>query len=268
MPTALTIWILAAAYGFVQKNIADPINAGARELVLRTTPYPAVSDAEVSAYRDSLEGDERRAVRAVRNPGRREVMVSSYARRAKLRSMWADYGIVFDLIGLIVAIVLIYILGVLVGSYIGRRLYQRGERMLQRLPLVRSIYPSVKQVTDFMVGADADRPQFNRVVAFEYPRKGLWSLGLVTGATMRAVQERTAANLVTIFVPSSPTPFTGYVISVAEEEVIDLPITIEEAIKFIVSGGVLMPPSQAPVGAAGGVPVSPATQPAAVGGGG
>jgi uncharacterized membrane protein len=103
----------------------------------------------------------------------------------------------------------------------------------------------VKQVTDFIfAGNDDDKLKFNRVVAVEYPRKGLWSVGLVTGDTMQLIQDRAGQSCVTVFVPSSPTPFTGYVITVPKQDTIDLGITIEEALRFAISGGVIVPDSQ------------------------
>jgi uncharacterized membrane protein len=81
-------------------------------------------------------------------------------------------------------------------------------------------------------------------VAVEYPRKGLWSLGLVTGSTLRSIQERAGVPCVTVFVPSAPTPFTGWVIIVPVEDTIELPISIDDALRFAVSGGVIVPPTQ------------------------
>lgn len=222
LPSVLTIWLLIAAYQFVQSYIAQPINSGVRQLILRTTPWPRVSPAQ--------------AVEA-------ELSVREL-RRQVLTDWWGQYALGLDLIGLIIAIVLIYGAGLLVGSFIGRRLYHYGEGLVHRLPLVGRVYPAVKQVTDFFLGDHPQRTAFNRVVAVEYPRKGIWSVGMVTGATMRGIHERLGQESLTIFVPSSPTPFTGYVITVPKSDTIDLPITIEDALKFAVSGGVLIPPNQ------------------------
>ena len=113
------------------------------------------------------------------------------------------------------------------------------EDIITTLPIFKQVYPYVKQVVDFLFSDD--RPiKFNRVVAVEYPRKGIWSVGFLTGATLRSIQEK-AGDSVTIFIPSSPTPFTGYTITVLRREVIELPLTVEEAIRFAVSGGVLVP---------------------------
>jgi uncharacterized membrane protein len=164
------------------------------------------------------------------------------ARRVALGGWWQATR-AMDLIGLVIAIMLIYILGVILTSYVGRRLYSGGEELVNRIPFIRRVYPSVKQVTDFFFGGDK-KLQFSQVVAVEYPRKGLWAVGLVTGTTMRMIQDRVGAPCLTVFIPSSPTPFTGYVITVPKAETIDLPISIEDAIKFAVSGGVVVPPNQ------------------------
>jgi uncharacterized membrane protein len=172
------------------------------------------------------------------------------ARRVALERQWNYVGIgdfaLLNLLGFFVAFIIIYIAGALLGSFIGRNLYRRGEEVLTQIPLVKQVYPHVKQVTDFLVGGGAteSKMQFNRVVAIEYPRKGLWSIGLVTGDTMNTIQVAANVECISVFIPSSPTPFTGYVITVADSEAIDLDISIDEALKFTISGGVIVPPSE------------------------
>ena len=83
--------------------------------------------------------------------------------------------------------------------------------------------------------------EFSRVVAVEYPRKGVWSIGLVTGPGMRTLQNANEGVYLTVFIPSSPTPVTGYTITVRRDEVIDLPVHVDDALRFTVSGGVIMP---------------------------
>ena len=240
LPTILTIWIFMAAYGFVRDNIAEPINAGIRELLVRQTRIPFVgTDEEVRERAEQeLQGNAKTAWEVA---GRDALWANLYFRRLKLHQQWDRIWFPMDLIGLFIAIVLIYILGRFVGSYIGSRLYRRGEDVLQRTPVVKQVYPYVKQVTDFLVGTEQEKRQFKRVVAVQYPRKGLWSLGLVTGDAMRTIQNTVEGGMLTVFVPSSPTPFTGYVITVQADETIDLNLTIEQALKFTVSGGVLRP---------------------------
>ncbi len=237
LPTVLTIWILVAAYRFVNERIADPINRGVRHSVVEFTPWPRLPTDQVQR---NLKTDERAEFLAG-IIGDEEAM--TLARYNLVESWWEKWR-VMDLIGLFIAIILIYIVGLILGSYIGKRLYARGEEMLQRVPIFKAVYPYVKQVTDFFVGEKEDKMQFSNVVAVEYPRKGLWSLGLVTGDTMRTIEQRAGENCVTVFVPSSPTPFTGYVITVPQRETIDLDITIDDALRFSVSGGVIVPSSQ------------------------
>ncbi len=142
-------------------------------------------------------------------------------------------------VGLLLAVLGVYILGRFVASLFGRFVWSVTEKGLFRLPIIKAVYPYVKQITDFMFSDH--RMDFSRVVAIEYPRKGSWSIGLVTAPGMRTLTNVLGSDLLTVFIPSSPTPVTGYTLTVRRDEVIDLPITLDEAIKFAVSGGVIMP---------------------------
>ena len=244
LPTILTIWILVAVYSFVDGRIADPINRGVREFVLRATPWPSVSDYELQEFEENLTPEQSRVWRSA---GLSPMWLRRQARREALLEWWNRASIgswaVLDLIGLLVAVVLIYAVGLVLGGYLGHQLYRRGEELLKRLPLFKQVYPYVKQVTDFFVG-DNEKMHFNQVVAVEYPRKGLWSVALVTGDTMRTIQNRASEPCMTLFVPSSPTPFTGYVITAPVADTIELPISIDDALRFTVSGGVIIPPGE------------------------
>ena len=254
LPSVLTIGILIWAYNFVQVKIASPINKGVKRLILATSPWPELP-SEVMSLPDKLSEQQRKELSAELSGQAKKAWEAKaystqwfldYTRKVELEQWWKRYAIGLDLIGLVVAVVLIYILGASLGSLIGRRLYHRGEELVAKVPLIRQVYPSVKQVTDFLFGGaeQEKRMQFNQVVAVEYPRKGLWSIGLVTGDTMRDIQERVGVPCLTVFVPSSPTPFTGYVITVPKGETIELPVTFEQALRFSISGGVIIPPSQ------------------------
>lgn len=254
LPSLLTIAILIWAYNFVQVKIASPINKGVKRLILATSLWPELP-SEVMSLPVKLSEQQRKEFSATLPEQSKKVWEAKaystpwlldYKRKVKLEQWWKRYAIGLDLIGLVVAVVLIYILGASLGSLIGRRLYHRGEELVAKVPLIRQVYPSVKQVTDFLFGGaeQEKRMQFNQVVAVEYPRKGLWSIGLVTGDTMRDIQERVGVPCLTVFVPSSPTPFTGYVITVPKGDTIELPVTFEQALRFSVSGGVIIPPSQ------------------------
>ena len=143
---------------------------------------------------------------------------------------------------LCVFLLLLYLLGKFLAAGVGRFFWMQFERMINRLPLVRSVYSSVKQVTDFMF---SEREiEYTRVVAIEYPRKGIWSIGLVTGESMLDI--RCAANepVLSLLIPTSPMPFTGYTMTVKKSETVDLNITVDQAFQFIVSCGVVVPPHQ------------------------
>jgi uncharacterized membrane protein len=142
----------------------------------------------------------------------------------------------------ILAVLLVYFVGVIVGNFIGRAFYRLIETAVMRIPLVRAIYPSVKQVTDFVL-RNRRTPQFtaSRVVAVQPHEKNIWSIGLVTGAGLKSLSDAAGDEMVTVFVPSSPTAFTGYVLVVPRSGVVELPITVEEAMRMLVSGGVIVP---------------------------
>lgn len=269
LPTALTIWLIVIAYQFVKEKIATPINSGLRLVVVYSSPWPTAEAEDFDEAFEKLPAARRQewttlseAVQgsaAYKLEQRRKWMEENdrmvlAARREAMERWWQTPRIgtwqFMDLIGVVIAIVLIYFIGILLTSYFGRRLYKRGEDWVNRVPFIRRVYPSIKQVTDFFFPSDGEEkpPQFSRVVAVEYPRKGLWSVGLVTGTTMKYIQDKAGEACLTVFVPSSPTPFTGYVVTVRKSDTIDLPVTIEDALKFTVSGGVVVPTSQQVMG--------------------
>ena len=96
-------------------------------------------------------------------------------------------------------------------------------------------------MTDFLFSDQ--KLSFSRVVAVQYPRKGVWSVGMVTGSGLRRISENPGTEMLTVFMPTSPTPFTGFIIVVPREETIDLDMPIEQAVRFFISGGVLSPDS-------------------------
>jgi len=143
---------------------------------------------------------------------------------------------------LIVFTTALYFLGRLFTFSLGRWVVHAFDRGVLRIPLVNKVYGSVKQVTDF---AFSEREiEFNRVVAIEYPSKGIWSLGFVTGNSMREIAEATGVEMLSVLMPTSPMPMTGFTVTVKRSDAIDLNLTIDEAIQFIVSCGVVVPPQQ------------------------
>ena len=145
------------------------------------------------------------------------------------------------ILGVGLSIVLVYIIGVFVGNLIGRAFWRVAERAVLRIPLVRAIYPAVKQVTDFVLTDHAHQFQGSRVVAVQPHEQNIWSVGLVTSARQWNLGENGPEEMVTVFVPSTPTSFSGYVLVVPRSKVVELPMTVEEAMRLLVTGGVIMP---------------------------
>jgi uncharacterized membrane protein len=136
----------------------------------------------------------------------------------------------------------LYLLGKFLAAGVGRFFWAFMERGITRLPVVRNVYSSVKQVTDFMF---SEREiEYTRVVAVEYPRKGIWQIAFVTGESL--VDIACAANepVLAVFLPCSPMPFTGFTAIVKRSETIDLNISMEQALQYVVSCGVVLPPHQ------------------------
>jgi uncharacterized membrane protein len=139
-------------------------------------------------------------------------------------------------------VILLYILGKLLAGRIGRMLLRTAEGLINRLPFVRTVYSSVKQVTDFVF---TEREiEFTRVVAVQYPRQGIWSVGFVTGESMLTIEQAVQEPVLSILMPTSPMPATGFTITVCKSETIDLDISIDQAIQFVVSCGVVVPSNQ------------------------
>lgn len=151
------------------------------------------------------------------------------------RYHWFDY-----LLASVLGLVLVVLLGFLARNFIGRRFVSLLEWFVTRVPVVKSIYPHAKQLVDFFF-TDNKPIEFDTVAIVEYPRVGLWSICFVTGSGLKTLQDTTKRRLVTIYVPSSPAPMTGYTMLVAAEEVIPVDMSVEDAMKFVISGGVLAP---------------------------
>jgi uncharacterized membrane protein len=142
-----------------------------------------------------------------------------------------------------IAIVLLYFIGRLVTVRLGAWVVHRVETLvLGRLPVISTVYSAVKQVTDFLFSER--QIEYNRVVVIEYPRRGIWSIGFVTGDSMLGIAAAAGEPLVSVLIPTSPMPVTGYTMSVPRSDVVDLNITIDQAFQFCVSCGVLVPQHQ------------------------
>ncbi len=143
---------------------------------------------------------------------------------------------------LIVFLTVLYFMGRLFTFRLGRWFFRGFDGAILRIPFVNKVYGGVKQVTDF---AFSEREiEFNNVVAVQYPSKGIWSLGFVTGNSVRQLHDATGEEMMSVLMPTSPMPMTGFTVTVRRSDTIDIDMTIDEAIQFVVSCGVVVPPNQ------------------------
>lgn len=249
LPSVLTIWIVVQLYLFVDAQVAAPINAGIRAGTLWFAPrlplslqpeWFLVTDQELAEFRASIQQAGTPEARSLARASDAEVRAE--VRRQALNTFWQRHWYL-KFLGLLVAIVLFYLAGVIFGGLFGRAIYQNLERLITRIPIIKQVYPHVKQVVELILGEK--QMAFSKVVLVQYPRQGVWTLAFVTNSGMRVISEAAAGDTVTLFIPSTPTPFTGFTITVPRTSVIEVSLTIDEAIRFVLTGGVLIPERQA-----------------------
>jgi len=143
-------------------------------------------------------------------------------------------------LGVIATLILVYIAGLLATSYAGGKLFRLAESLVDRIPLVRGIYQAIKQIVMAMVSKEGQ--SFKKVVLVEFPREGLFTVAFVTGAATGELRDKTGGHCINIFVPTTPNPTSGYYMIVPEDRVTALEMSVEEAFKLIISGGMISPP--------------------------
>jgi uncharacterized membrane protein len=142
-------------------------------------------------------------------------------------------------VGFTVPLAFILLIGLMARNIAGRWLLNLGERILQGIPLAGSIYKTLKQILETLF--EDSKTKFRRVVMVEYPRKGVWSVGFVTGQVSSLIQLQIDQPVLSVFIPTTPNPTTGWYAVVPEDEVITLDISIEDAFKILISGGIVNP---------------------------
>lgn len=168
------------------------------------------------------------------------VLIFNFADRLLGRSL----GFQIPGLGLVVTLLVILGVGVLSIHFFGRVVFRTLEAAFSRLPLVRKIYPAVKQLTSFLFEEGSRQAAFRRVVLVQYPRPGAYSLAFVTNES-KTTATGTPQTLLTLLIPNPPSPFTGPIIFVPQADIIPLDLSVEDAVKLIVSGGVVASPLQA-----------------------
>lgn len=141
--------------------------------------------------------------------------------------------------GLIVVLIGLTVIGALTRNVIGRYLVQAGEAIVNRTPVIRSLYSALKQTFEAIFGNQTKA--FRQVVMVEYPRTGVWSLGFVAGVTEGEVQSLTNEQVLNVYIPTTPNPTSGYLLFVPKNQVIPLTMSVEDGMKMVISGGLVSP---------------------------
>lgn len=147
-------------------------------------------------------------------------------------------------LGLVVAFVLVTLIGALAAGYLGRILVRISEVFFQRTPFLRGIYGATKQLLETVLAQKSNA--FREVVLVEFPRPDMWSIAFVTGARLDAVQNTPSGELIGLYVPTTPIPTSGYLVYVPESQVVRLDMTVDEGLKIVLSGGLVVPPPRVP----------------------
>ena len=265
MPPLLTIVLFLWVWNAIENNVLRPLESGAESAVvwaIADTQSTVPNDLPREVYEDQdfkerqhvnidseiyaqLESGKWIPVAVVdtvsRDPRDPDPATAEELYRRYVRMTYLRRAVVIPCF-LLIFVVVLYLLGKFMAAGVGRILWTSLEALIHRLPVVRNVYSSVKQVTDFIFSEQT--VEFNRVVAVQYPRKGIWSIGFVTGESMLDISAAANEPVLSVLMPTSPMPMTGFTITVAKSETIDLNLTIDQAVQFVVSCGVVVPPQQ------------------------
>ncbi len=146
-------------------------------------------------------------------------------------------------LGLVIMAVILTFVGFLTANIFGRTLLKTGERLVNRMPVVRTIYGALKQVLETVLSQSSN--SFRQAVLVEYPRRGIWTVAFVTGDTEGEVAECLDKDMINIYVPTTPNPTSGFLLMVPRQDLIFLKMPVEEAAKYIISIGVIAPEAEA-----------------------
>lgn len=144
-------------------------------------------------------------------------------------------------LGLAALLLIITLTGIFARNYLGRKLIELGENLLKRIPILNSIYSITKQITEGVALSQSEKGAFRKMVMVEYPRKGIFSPGFLTGASFAEAEEKTGVKCLSVFIPTPPNPTTGFLILVPEDQVTILDMSVEDGFKLFISVGVITP---------------------------
>jgi uncharacterized membrane protein len=159
-----------------------------------------------------------------------------------LPARWQPFAILgFDIpgSGLLLTVLAVLLTGLLARNFIGERLVRYWERLLGRIPIVRSIYSSVKQVSDTILSPNGQA--FRKALLVQYPRAGVWTIAFQTGSPAPEVRRHVPTDMVSVYVPTTPNPTSGFFLMIPRAETVELNMSVDEALKYVVSMGVVAP---------------------------
>jgi len=142
-------------------------------------------------------------------------------------------------LGLIIVFIFTTLVGSLATGLFGRTLIRIWEYILNRMPVVRSVYSAIKQILETVMAAQSDA--FRQAVLVQYPRKDIWAIGFVTGSTKGEVGKNVSEKMINVFMPTTPNPTSGFLLFFPEKDLIYLKMSVEDALKLVVSGGMVIP---------------------------
>lgn len=145
-------------------------------------------------------------------------------------------------LGLVLVVFIVLFVGLITRNFVGRKMIQLGERIVDRIPLARGLYVSVKQLVEALILQKSKA--FHQAALIEYPRKGIYAIAFITGESKGEVQQSTEKKMMNVFVPTTPNPTSGFYILIPEDELKILNMSVEEAFKLIMSGGIVSPPEK------------------------
>ncbi len=142
-------------------------------------------------------------------------------------------------LGVVLTLVVLLLTGLIAANLFGKQLVRAWEALLERIPLVRSIYSAVKQLAETMF---SDGKSFRKVLLIEYPRKGSWTLAFQTSADVGEAQLKTGCDVINVYVPTTPNPTSGFFLMIPKEEVVELEMSVDEGLRMLISMGAIVPP--------------------------
>ncbi|RMG14585.1 MAG: DUF502 domain-containing protein [Planctomycetota bacterium] len=241
LPTLLTLWFLWACWGFVSNTVAAPIAGGIKSWLVETRLGNEVVFYvwdELAFLRKATPAEPPASL----DPAERERLRRAEQERLEAAEpqRLADLRYEIDQrfprwVGVVLAVVVCFVVGFFMASFVGAQLLRVLEAWLNRIPLINKIYPGAKQMVGFFLSGD-DEHGFQAVVAVEFPRKGLWSVGFLTSENIPEIEAHAGERVRGVYLG---TPAAGQVVLARESEIVAVDMTVDEALKFLMSGGVI-----------------------------